>query len=215
MRRLAIGVVSFALLLLFSANFSLYAQTEDSSDLDAQEQGSFQQRLEKLREGRIERRRNLIERHKQLQKRRQETREKIATKPAEIRKQAVSKIKSVFLKILNRYEAALARLDKIAERIASRIDKLKERGVDTTEAETALVLTESLGAAASSAIDDAKLKVDAIEPESTFVKDAVMAAKDAIKSAKQSLKEYHQGLVGAIRLLKASSDLRSTEESGE
>jgi len=42
-----------------------------------------------------------------------------------------------------------------------------------------------------------------------------MTAKDAVKSAKQALKDYHQGLVKAIRLLKASSDLRSTEESGE
>jgi len=78
-----------------------------------------------------------------------------------------------------------------------------------------LVAAESLGATASSAIDNAKLKVDAIDPESTSVKDAVMTAKDAVKSAKQALKDYHQGLVKAIRLLKASSDLRSTEESGE
>ena len=215
MRRFTLGVVSFALLLFFSANFPLYAQTEDSSALDAQEQGNFQQKLDKLRERRVERRQNLIERHKQLQKRRQETREKIATKTAEVRKQAVSKIKSVFLKILNRYEAAFTRLDKIAQRIASRIDKLKARGVDTSQAEEALVSAEGLGANAAQAIEDAKLKVDSIDPESASVKDAVMAAKDAVKSAKQGLKDYHQGLVGAIRFLKASSDLRSTEESGE
>ena len=215
MRRFAVGVVSFALLLFFSVNFPLYAQTEDSSGLDTQEQESFQQKLEKLRERRIEQRENLQRKHEQLLQRRQETREKIATKTAEIRKRVVSRIKTVFSNILRRYEAALTRLDKIAQRIASRIDKLKERGVDTTEAEAALVAAESLGANAAQAIEDAKLKVDSIDPESTTVKDAVMTAKDAVKSAKQALKDYHQGLVGAIRLLKASSDLRSTEGNDE
>jgi len=214
MRRF-IFAIFLAFLLFFSASNILYAQIDGSSSPDSQDQESFQGKLDKLRERRIDRKQNLEERHEKLQQNRQETREKIATKTAEIRKRVISKIKSVFLKILRRHEAALARLDKIAERIASRIDKLKERGVDTTEAETALVLTESLGAAASSAIDNAKLKVDAIDPESASVKDAVMTAKDAVKGAKQALKDYHKGLVGAIRLLKASSDLRSTEESGE
>ena len=214
-RKFVIRVIPLAFLLFFSVNFSLYAQTEDSSNLDIQDQGSFQERLDKLRERRIEQKENLQNKQEQLKQRRQETREKIATKTAEIRKRAVSRIKSVFLKILNRYEAALARLDKIAQRIASRIDKLKARGVDTAEAEAALVSAEGLGANAAQAIEDAKLKVDAIDPESTSVKDAVMTAKDAVKSAKQALKDYHQGLVKAIRLLKASSDLRSMEESGE
>lgn len=214
MRRF-IFAIPFAFLLFFSANFTLYAQTDDSLSPDTANRTTFQDRFEKLRERRIERIENLQKKHEQLLQRRQETREKIATKTAEIRKQTVSRIKSVFLKILKRYEAALARLDKIAQRIASRIDKLKERGVDTSQAEAALVSAESLGANAAQAIEDAKLKVDAIDPESASVKDAVITAKDAVKSAKQALKDYHQGLVGAIRLLKASSDLRSTEESGE
>src|SRR3990167_7995794 len=112
-----IFAIFFAFLLFFSVNFPLFAQTEDSSSVDTREQGSFQERLDKLRERRIERRQNLEERHEQLQKRRQDTREKIATKTAEIRKRVVSKIKSVFLKILNRHEAALVRLDKISQKL--------------------------------------------------------------------------------------------------
>ena len=214
MRRFTFAIF-IAFLLFFSANFSLHAQTDGSPSPNIQEGTSFQERLEKLRERRVDQKENLQNKQEQLQKRHQETREKIATKTAEIRKQTVSRIKSVFLKILKRYEAALARLDKIAQRIASRIDKLKTRGVDTSQAEAALVSAEGLGANAAQSIEDAKLKVDAIDPESASVKDAVITAKDAIKSAKQALKDYHQGLVGAIRLLKASSDLRSTEESGE
>lgn len=214
MRRF-IFAVSFAFVLFFGANFSLYAQTDGSPSPSTQDGTSFHEKLDKLRQRRLEQRENLQERHEQLKQRRQEAKEKIATKTAEIRKRVVSRIKSVFLKILSRYEAALARLDKIAQRIASRIDKLKERGVDTKEAEAALVSAESLGANAAQAIEDAKLKVDAIDPESSSVKDAVITAKDAVKNAKQALKDYHKGLVGAIRLLKASSDLRSTEESGE
>ena len=204
MRRF-IFAIFLAFLLFFPVSNILYAQTDDSSSLNTQDQESFQERLDKLRERRIDGRENLQKKHEQLQQRRQETREKIATKTAEIRKQVVSRIKSVFLKILRRYEAALARLDKIAERLASRIDKLKTRGVDTSQAEEASVVAESLGLKASVAIDEAKLKVDAIDPESASVKDAVMTAKDAVKSAKQALKDYHRGLANTIVLLKASA----------
>ena len=215
MRRIFFGVIFLIFLLFFSTSNILYAQTDSSLSSDIQDQASFQERLDKLRERRNERRQNIIKEHSQLQQRRQETREKIATKTAEIRKQVVLRIKSVFLKILRRYGAALARLDKIADRLASRIDKLKARGVDTSQAEEALVSAQNLGAAASSAIDDAKLKVDAIDPELTSVKNAVIGAKDAVKSAKQALKNYHKGLVEVTRLLKASNDLRTGDENDE
>src|SRR3989344_3193588 len=115
--RKLIFVVSLAFLLFFSVSNILYAQTDGSPSPNTQDRTSFQERLDKLRERRIEQRENLQRKHEQLLQRRMETRGKIATKTAEIRKQVVSRIKSVFLKILRRYEAALARLDKIAERL--------------------------------------------------------------------------------------------------
>ena len=96
MRRF-IFTILLVFLLFFSASNILYAQTDDLSSPNSQDQASFQERLDKLRERRIEQRENLQKKHAQLQQRRQETREKIATKTAEVRKRVVAKIKSVFL----------------------------------------------------------------------------------------------------------------------
>ena len=174
-------------------------------------------RLENVRQKRQE----ILERQREkrqdisenIQQRRQDIREKIATKQAQLRERAVSRIKSVFSKILRRYNAALIRLDKIAGRIATRIDKLKARGVDTSAAEAALLNAESKGSAAAVAIDNAQAQIDAIDPSSLTVKDAVHVARNAISDAKRALREYHKALVDAITKLKASRDLREGTQS--
>lgn len=174
-----------------------------------------EERLDKVRE----RRHEIIDRQKEkrenTQERRQDVREKIATKQAQLREISVEKIKSVFSKILQRLNAALARLDNIAKRIATRIDKLKARGVDTASAEAALLNAESKGSAAAVAIENAQAQIDAIDPSSTTVKDAVHSAKNAIGGAKQALKSYHKALVEAIKNLKAAHDLREETGSAE
>ena len=109
----------------------------------------------------------------------------------------------------------MARLDKIAQRIATRIDKLKARGVDTSSAESALLAAETKGLAAAAAIENAQAQIDAIDPTSASVRDAVHSARDAIGSAKKAVGEYHKALVSAIRNLKAAHDLREGTESAE
>src|SRR3989344_2830871 len=163
-------------------------------------------RLENVRE----RRQEILERQRE---KREDVREKIATKQAQLRERTVLKVKSVFSKILRRYNAALARLDKIAGKIATRIDKLKARGVDTSAAEAALLNAESKGSAAAVAIDSAQAQIDAIDPSSLTVKDAVHVARNAIGDAKRALREYHKALVNAITKLKSSRDLREGTQS--
>lgn len=139
---------------------------------------------------------------------RQDLREKVATRAAELKTKAVGSIKDAFLRMLKKHEERLARLDAIAEKIATRIDKLKERGVNTSAATAKLATAEGLGTAAESALADAKTKVEAIDPNSSTPRDAVAAAKSAVQSSRQALMAYHKSLVEVLRELKSSNALR-------
>ena len=196
---------------IFLATLLAFFLIFTSTSLVQAQDSNFSQVQDRLRDLREERRQVLDaqrEKLEQLREKRLELRERVATKQAEFRQKAVSRIKEVFTRILRRFDAALARLDKIAERIASRIDKLKSRGVDTSKAETALVDAEDLGAKAASAISDARAKINAIDAQSTSVRDAVHAARAAVVSTKQALFDYHKALVAVIRELKAAATLR-------
>lgn len=188
----------------------VFAEPANTSATNAEE------KLQELRLKREELKKQNQERQEQrITTVRDDFKERVATKQAEVRQKVVERIKTIFTKILKRFNAALARLDKIAERIASRIDKLKNRGVDTSKAETALAGAESLGAKAASAISDAQVKIDAIDAQSASVVDAVHAARSAVQSVKQALFDYHKGLVAAIRELKAANVLREGTNSAQ
>ncbi|MEK9146690.1 MAG: hypothetical protein AAB639_00660 [Patescibacteria group bacterium] len=179
---------------------------------------NFRDRLSDLRDRREEKLDLLRERNERRieeLRQREAIQERVATRQAEARQRVVERIKKVFAKILKRLEAALTRLDKIAERIATRIDKLKDKGVDTTAAEQQLIEAETAGAAAAQAIVDAGAAIEAIDSESSTVRDAVHAARDAVRGAKRALKNYHKALVEAIRELKAARELREATEDAE
>ncbi len=159
--------------------------------------------LMQLRKKREEFRINQENKRENFQGQRQDLGEKIATKEAQARQRIVDRIKKIFSVILRRYQAALTRLDKIANRIALRVDKLKAEGVNTANAEAKLSAAESQGATASAAINSAKAKIDAIDSSSSTVRDAVMAAKSAVGDAKNALKAYHKALIETIRELRA------------
>ena len=174
-----------------------------------------QHRLEDLRVKRDEAKQRLQDRREEIQQKRDETGDKVEER-LEIAKQKIAeRIKKVFAVIVRRLNAALVRLDRIAERIATRIDKLNERGVNTTAAEEALASAEVLGAGAAQAVGDASAAIEAIDTTDLSVREAMHAAKDAIGAVKDALKAYHKGLVAAIRELKASAALREATEGAE
>jgi DNA repair exonuclease SbcCD ATPase subunit len=195
-------IIFFSLVLVFNLSTVVLAQGDEHPG------DNIQDRLEDLREKRDE---NKQRRQDRLEELRRDVREKVATRQAQAKTRVLEKIKEIFGKIINRYNAALARLDTISERIASRIDKLNEKGVDTSEAEAKLFEAEEAGFAAQGLIEDAKASVDAIDTSSDSVRDFVQVAKGAVRSAKKGLFDYHKALVETIRLLKASSDLRGNE----
>lgn len=212
--RKAVCVFLLLVSLVFSSTVFAQARVESTRG------GEVGEHLRELREKRLkigeridEKRGKLDEKRDKLDKKRQEVGERVATKQAEGRLKAIEKIKGSFAKILQRFDAAMVRLDRLAERIASRIDKLKGRGVDTKVAEAKLVEAEKAGATVARAIADAKAAVSAIDVESATVREAVDAAKEAVSGVKKALFDYHKALVAAIVELKASAELR--EGTGE
>lgn len=134
-----------------------------------------------------------------------------STRQAQLRQRVIERIKKVFEKILNRFQAALNRLDKISEKIQSRINKLKDKGVDVANVQSMLDSCGAKRSAAEAAIADAKSEVNAIDPGSSTVKQAVKTAVSAIHSVKKAIFNYHKCLVDVTRSLKATSK----EASGE
>jgi len=190
-----------------------------ANDLSNLQAGRVGDRLEELREQREESReinqQKLEEIKQRILQKRNEIAQKVATRQAENRERVVTRIKEVFGNILDRFNAALERLDKIAQRIASRIDKLNEKGVDTGKAEQELTEAETLGLEAENAIASASAQIEAIDTSNSSVKEAVSKSRTALKSAKVALFAYHKGLVEAIRELKASGQLRNATESAQ
>lgn len=161
------------------------------------EQGGIRSRLEQLREKRAE-----LHEIKQNVISRVGMNGRVASEAAGLRQQTVDGIKIVFENILSRLDAALSRLDNIANRIASRIDKLTAKGVNTSVVQAALLNAENTGANAKKVIDKAKADVAAINSSSTTVSDAVHIAVASVKEAKVALQGYQKSLVSVLKNLK-------------
>lgn len=201
-----------ALLILLAGSIFAFSLTPVFAQSSfGEERGGVSARLEMLREKRQEFRQEI----RQNVKSQVGLNGKLASGAAGLKQKTVSGIKAVFENILSRFDAALLRLDKIANRIASRIDKLSAGGVSTSAAQTALINAENLGANAKKSIDKAKSDVAAIDATSTTVRDAVHIAVGSVKEAKTALQAYHKSLVSVLRNLKAVNKPKEGSQSAE
>src|SRR3989337_2070461 len=92
--------------------------------------------------------------------------------------------------MFQRIEAAIERLKKLGDRIGERIVKLKEKGINTTKAETHLGMAKT---AAQGAI------------ESETPKEAFAAVRTHVEQARDAAKKAHRTLVDSIVALKGKS----------
>ena len=103
-----------------------------------------------------------------------------------------------------RLEAAIGRLENMAERIASRLQKFEERGANVTEAKTRLEEARSRIAEAKAALEDAKSKLDGVlnseDPREAFKE----VREELVKGVVENIKAAHQALVVSIRALKGT-----------
>lgn len=150
----------------------------------------------------------LAQRLEKMEEKREEIKERLATKASEFREKRKELVKRILTKALERLSHAVSRLDKIAGKIQSRIDKLSEKGVDLSAAQSTLDGCKTNAGDALNAISEAKTKVEAITDDGN--RDGTgRAAYDAVKAAKQAVWDYHKCLVEVLRQVKAAAGLRT------
>ena len=107
--------------------------------------------------------------------------------------------------------AAVERLEKIADRVDSRIVKLEETidGLSLDESKALLLASRE---ALISAASDVEAIFEAMRSalDSDTPKEAFTEVRTRFSDAKQSLKDAHRALVEAIKSLKAARALRSS-----
>ncbi len=163
--------------------------------------------------------------HQDVEQKRETLREDIETKREEFRNDAekrqeelkktigevrAKRIEEFFNQMMERMDAAIDRLDKLAARIQSRLDKLAADGKNVSTQQTLLDKAKTSITAAQSAIDDAKAKfttmASSTDPKAEFaqVRDAVVVVRDKTKDA-------HAALVDVINSIKVGGlDASST-----
>ena len=106
--------------------------------------------------------------------------------------------------IINRYEAANSRLEKLANRIDSRIAKMKEKGVDTSEAEKLMAVAETEIKTAEVSTTDFTSTVSGTSFGTTVaeVKQNFATIKTQMEETKSKIKEAHATMVDVINNLK-------------
>lgn len=103
-----------------------------------------------------------------------------------------------------RIGAAIERLKKLGDRIGERIAKLKEKGINTTKAESLLVNARTEITNAETRLGLAKTAAQGAI-ESGTPKEAFEAVRAHVEEAKEATKKAHKALVDSIVALKGKS----------
>lgn len=109
------------------------------------------------------------------------------------------------------FDAMVLRLQGLSERIAARIETLKERGVDTSDAEALL-------AEANEKIDDAETAIQEVKDamsdalESETPREEMQNVKTLAQTAKEAVKAAHEALVETITALPYAQNGGAQEE---
>lgn len=162
---------------------------------------------------------------KEIEKRKEELKTQINEKKDSIRNEvdkkrenAVNQIKERLAKFITntieRYEAAITRLEKLAQRIDSRIAKFEAEGVNVTKAKELMVI-------AKLKIETAKTSVSGINLQSELTASStatttVMIKKDfeglraQLEKAKTDIKAAHAALVDVVKNLKPGQNRTAT-----
>ncbi|MDP3784992.1 MAG: hypothetical protein Q8R12_02860 [bacterium] len=130
--------------------------------------------------------------------------ERQVEKKAKLEARRIQNIRKFFTQMGRRLEAAILRLEKMADKIASRIQKFEERSGNVSEAKAKLALAKAKIAEAKAAYADAKLKLeDALKSETP--KEAFAKVREGlVKGVVEKIKEAHQALIEAVRVLKGT-----------
>jgi len=135
----------------------------------------------------------------------EEKQERMGARMQKLEERRKQMIKKFFEKMVRRFDAAINRLKKLADRIDSRLTKFAtERGKDVTLLRTRLVEAKAKITEAEAAINAAKAGLDgALNSETP--REAFEAVKKLISDARDKIKEAHQALVKVVTEIKGAS----------
>lgn len=164
------------------------------------EREKVEARKEEIQKQIEETRANIEARREELKKAAEEKRADIKQRLDERRQENIKRFAS---QMFDRFDAAIARLNTLADRIESRINKLEELGQDVAEYRALLdegrakiELAIEAQAAAETSVDEIVISDD---PKSSFEK-----CRGFTKEVVQALKAAHQALVDVIEAMKAT-----------
>ncbi len=156
---------------------------------------------------------------------RQEIKERVASTTEKMREK-MDQVRETFLKIarerlqkiINRFEATVAREENISLRIISRIEKIKSAGGNTTEAENFVAKAKVSIDAAKTALTSLKNAsstaaeniVDSNISTSTAAKNGLKKIRDLALTVEKNLRDAHSALVSAVKSLKGMSSTATT-----
>lgn len=130
-----------------------------------------------------------------LKEKREAIRGKLEAKKAE-------RVRSYTKTMIVRFEAAIKRLDNLAERIRTRLDKLAQDGKDVTASKSALEAAKTKIESAKSKLAEAAAALEKVV-ESEIPQDDLNKAKTILNEAKDVIKMAQAALVDVVNSIKS------------
>ena len=130
-----------------------------------------------------------------------------------LRKEKENRIKREVQKVIERFNAAIERLEKLALRIDSRIKKFEARGADVAVAKSKLAeakvkISEAQGAVLSLGSGSTTPIIASTTPSGIIISKEF---REAVEKTKNIIKAAHAALVDAIVALKPAAEKAETE----
>lgn len=133
------------------------------------------------------------------------------------RENAVERIQAHLLRYVHILEAAIGRMDTLADRIQSRADKMEDGGADVSEAEgfLATVHAELDAASADLLLIEAEAETDVVLNASSTPATVFEGVRSLLTSVREHLRNAHTALKNAVQSLRAqlSADVDADTES--
>lgn len=128
------------------------------------------------------------------QVRRDELKKKLGEKRAE-------RVEQFFTQMLRKFEAAIARLTQLADRIAGRLNEAEARGRDVGALRTQLEQARTKIVEAEKALEDAKAKYTEAAKNPDF-KAAFKNVREIVNGVQEKVKDAHKALVDVVNSIK-------------
>jgi hypothetical protein len=111
------------------------------------------------------------------------------------------RIEAFFAQMVRRMEAAIDRLEKLADRMATRLDKFEDSGKDVADFRIGLDMARDLLVAAETSLDEAKEAFNDMSLSENY-KTAFQEVKRLVRDVAAKIKDAHKALVDVINSIK-------------